>query len=170
MPCNCARPDPKYPTNLEWGPAFWGILHTLAQNAGRAAGNTVLQADERKHWAAIFVELSDALPCDECREHYKTLLSSISVPSLKTMSYAEFASFIKTTWWSWHNTVNERLSKPTFPYADLDTTYSGNSVRTLLKGVTPTVDRAIRMNGVRIMAWKNLVKSVTYLTGVYGIV
>jgi len=170
MPCNCARPDPKYPTNLEWGPAFWGILHTLAQSAGRAAHSPVLQADERKHWAAIFVELSDTLPCEECREHYKGLLSGIDVASLKTMPYGEFGPFIKTTWWSWHNTVNERLGKSVFPYADLDTTYSGNSVRALVKGVTPTLERAIKMSGVRIMAWKNFLKSVVYLTGIYGIV
>jgi hypothetical protein len=92
------------------------------------------------------------------------------VASLKTLPYAEFAPLIKTTWWSWHNAVNERLGKPVFPYADLDATYSGNSVRALVKGVTPTLERAIKMSGVRIMAWKNFLKSVVYLTGIYGIV
>ena len=170
MPCNCTKPDPKYPTNLEWGPAFWGIIHSLAQSAGRLGHSTILQADERKHWTAIFSELSDTLPCDDCRGHYRVLLSGISLGSIKTMPYAELGPFIKHTWWDWHNQVNARLGKEALPFENLDTTYSGNSVRILLKGVTPTIEIAIKMSGVRIMAWKNFVKSVIYLMGTYGIV
>ena len=170
MPCNCTRPDPKYPTNLEWGPAFWGIIHSLAQSAGRLGHVTVLQADERKYWTAIFMELSDTLPCDDCRVHYRMMLSGIGVGSIKTMPYAEFAGFIKHTWWNLHNQVNTRLGKEVFPYESLDTTYSGNSVRALVKGVTPTIEIAIKMSGVRILAWKNFLRAVTYLVGLYGVV
>lgn len=170
MPCACLKPDPKYPTNLEWGPAFWGILHTLAHYAGSLAHAPLLQTDERKHWADIFRELSDTLPCEECREHYKSMLLTSDTASLKTISYNEFGAFIKTTWWDFHNRVNVRLEKPVFIYENLGPTYgNGVPIKAIIKGVTPTMERAIKLSGVKIMAWKNFLKSVSYLIGAYGI-
>lgn len=97
------------------------------------------------------------------------MLSGVTLALLKVMPYAEFGSFIRRTWWEMHNQVNARLGKEAFPYESLDNTYSGNSVRALLKGVAPTMEIAIKMSGVRIMAWKNFAKAVTYLIGTYGI-
>jgi hypothetical protein len=129
----------------------------------------VLQADERKHWTDIFTELSDTLPCEECKEHYKSWLGGQDLVRWKTGSYDSFGADLRRTWWDFHNQVNVRLGKPVFPFEDLPATYSGNSLKALIKGVTPTVDRAIRMNGVRILAWKQFLKSVQFLMGVYGV-
>jgi hypothetical protein len=168
MPCNCARPDPKYPTNLEWGPAFWGILHTLAHHAGGVGTSTVLQADERKHWTDIFVELSDTLPCEDCKQHYRDWLGGQDLARWKSGPYAGFGDDLRRTWWGLHNEVNARLGKPVFAWEGLPATYTGNSLRALIKGVSPTIDRAIRMNGVRILPWKRFLKSVQFLMGIYG--
>jgi hypothetical protein len=168
MPCNCARPNPKYPTNLEWGPAFWGILHSLAHRAGKVGASTVLQADERKHWGDIFVKLSDTLPCDECRAHYRLWLSGQDLGRWKSGPYEGFGDDLRQTWWGLHNEVNARLGKPIFPLENLQATYAGNSVKNLLKGVAPTMDRAIRLSGVQILSWKRFIAAVQSLIGIYG--
>jgi hypothetical protein len=131
--------------------------------------SSVLQADERKNWSDIFTELSDTLPCEECKEHYKGWLGGQDLGRWKTGPYDSFGTDLRRTWWDFHNQVNARLGKPAFPFEDLPASYSGNSLKAIIKGVGPTVDRAIRMNGVRILAWKRFLKSVQFLMGVYGV-
>jgi hypothetical protein len=130
--------------------------------------SSVLQADERKQWLNIFADLSDTLPCEDCKEHYKKWLGGQDMERWKSGPYAGLGDDLRRTWWGLHNEVNARLGKPAFAFEDLGATYSGNSLKALIKGVTPTIDRAIRMNGVRILSWKRFLKSVQFLMGVYG--
>lgn len=66
-------------------------------------------ADELK---SIVMEYSESFPCEECREHFNTLLDThpFQLDDIKTDNDAKV--------WSWltHNIVNKRLGKPWEPY------------------------------------------------------
>ena len=170
MPCNCmkARVIPNYPTNVEWGPAYWGILHGLAERAGSFTTTPRLQVEERRKWGRLFNTLANAIPCYECRDHYRLMLRSINILVLNTMPYSELKTFLKTTLWNMHNTVNVRLEKPEFPFESLETTYFTLAVTPLIDGVKPVIDQAVRLGGMKSSDWVQFSNNIRYFAGLYG--
>ena len=68
MPCACKAPKINVPENMEWGPVFWKLLHTLAEHSG-SAPMVGLRGDEVRAWKSLLTLLSKSLPCESCREH-----------------------------------------------------------------------------------------------------
>lgn len=51
-----------------WGPAFWALLHGLAERLGKQP-DELSGADEAQEWARWIRYLSEVLPCPVCQEH-----------------------------------------------------------------------------------------------------
>jgi len=93
------EPKPVIETNPSvWGPALWRDLH------GRP--KTFVPSDSSReseiNWLNSFAE---QLPCDECKEHWKEIVSKTPPDLASQQSYF---------WWTFdrHNEVNARLGKP----------------------------------------------------------
>lgn len=161
MPCSCIVDKPEYPRNEEWGPLVWRLLHTLAEKAGKQA-SLLTKGDEMRAWPLFIKALPSVIPCPYCRDHLQEYLQAH--PFQLPLDYTEWTSYIPLYLYKLHESVNLTLGKPSFPLADLTTTYT--DPRTL----KPTVDRlegiqqrAISLGGLSLISWRAWLKQFNML-------
>lgn len=163
MPCNCILDKPTYPQNEEWGPLVWWILHTLAEKAGKQS-NPITMGDEMRAWPLFVKTLVAVIPCPYCKEHFQDYLQThpFSLPP----DYYEWKTYIPRYFYDFHEAVNVRLNKPSFPFSSLATTYA-NPIRLkdVLSSLEKVMERAIKMGGVSLLAYKAWLKQVSMLRG-----
>jgi hypothetical protein len=87
-----------------WGGQMWFCLHVVAQNYPPKPSD-----EDRVHYHNYFVDLQHVLPCGGCRENYAQNLKDTGFGPEVFDSRHTLTRFI----WALHNTVNERLQKPT---------------------------------------------------------
>jgi hypothetical protein len=167
MPCGCILDKPEYPQNNEWGPILWKIIHTLAERSGTIQ-NTYIQADERRAWSLFLKTLVTMIPCPYCKEHAQAyvLQHPFELPS----EYYNIHEYVRTWFYNFHEAVNARIEKPSFPYAELATTYkNGSVVKSSCHDLEKINMKAIKMGGVSLLAWNAWLKEAKILRGLFGI-
>lgn len=164
MPCACKVPVAQYPETAEWGPIAWDILHGLAERAGRQS-NTLIQKDEMQHWIQLIESVEKMIPCDVCRGHYKEYLTINPVRILSDMPYSGLRDFVRKWFWSLHNEINEGNDKPLFTYGDLSGRYGSVPIKMRLDQLSAPIQRAMTLNGVRLLHWKAFEREVRTLLG-----
>ena len=165
MGCKCRNQPVNVPSNVEWGPILWTVLHGLAEKAG-SVPLPGLQGDENRAWKAILTTLPKSLACLECREHLTNYITSnpINIPD----KYSDMREYIRTYLYKLHEDVNRRLKKPSFGYSDLNMMYRGIDLRKSLEILTVIVKRSILATAVPILSWNNWVSHVRTLIGMYN--
>lgn len=161
MPCNCVLDHPTYPQNNEWGPLVWSILHTCAEKSG-LQNHSMLRSDEGRAWPLLVKTLVAALPCPFCRDHATEYIGGH--PFVLPGDYAAWHSYIRTWFWAFHEAVNQRLEKPSFPFELLQSSYKDVKVlQTNLAQLEKIQMRAIKMNGLSLLSWQTWVKHLRML-------
>ena len=165
MPCACKNPPINVPENAEWGPVFWRLLHGLGERAG-TVGMQKLRADEIRSWKTILTSLDRALPCEHCRQHLKSYISShpIVVPE----NYEQFRPFIRRWLYDLHEDVNRRLGKSSMPFESVDLVYRGVNLRGTYDVLNILVARSIQGTAIPLLSWKNWTVQVKMLFGMYN--
>lgn len=88
---------------LVWGPPFWFVMHTVSINYPLRP----TYAQRRTHYD-FFYNIRNILPCEMCRQHYRTLLKRFPIePFLDNRD--SLISWVVLI----HNQVNVQLGKPT---------------------------------------------------------
>lgn len=152
MPCaRCASDTTKYPKTEEWGPVLWKILHTLAEKSGKQS-NSILRADEIRAWVLLIKNLPEIVPCEECRLHATDYLKS--VPFQLPETYEAINLYVRTYFYTFHEAVNTRLGKPSFPFQDLAESYktTGNLTKWKVE-LNDMMFRAMKLNGMQMNKW-----------------
>lgn len=161
MPCNCVLDHPTYPQNDEWGPLVWCILHSYAEKSG-LQNHSMLQSDEGRAWPLVVKTLVAAIPCPFCRDHAAEYISSH--PFVLPAEYAAWHAYIRTWFWAFHEAVNQRLGKPSFPLDMLQSTYKPTKeLNAKLQQLEKIQMRAIKMNGLSLISWQTWVKHLRML-------
>jgi hypothetical protein len=156
MPCSCIVDKPEYPQNEEWGPLLWLLLHTLAEKAGNQE-SPLTKGDEMRAWPLFMKELPLAIPCPYCREHLQEYLKR--TPFQLPLDYSEWKTYVPRYLYTLHESVNQRLGKPSFPFADLAKTYKDpGKLKPTLDRLEGIQQRAIKMGGVSLLAWRAWLK------------
>lgn len=164
MPCNCILDKPTYPQNEEWGPLIWWIVHTFAEKAGRQ-GNPITLGDEQRAWPLFVKTLVAVIPCPYCKEHFQEYLQSH--PFELPADYYEWKTYIPLYFYEFHEAVNQRLGKPSFPFASLSITYKqAGRLKDVMSSLEKIMERAIKMGGVSLLAWKAWLKQYGMLRAV----
>ena len=88
---------------LVWGPPFWFVMHTVSLNYPVQP----TYAQRRTHYD-FFYNIRNILPCEMCRQHYRTLLKQFPIEPFLDNRDALISWVILI-----HNQVNVRLGKPT---------------------------------------------------------
>lgn len=167
MPCGCILDKPEYPQNNEWGPTLWKIIHTLAERAGKI-GNVYLQADERRAWPLFLKTLVPTIPCPYCKEHLQTYVSQH--PFELPAGYYDVNQYVRTWFYDLHESVNQRIEKPSFLFTELATRYAnGSVVKPACHDLEKVMMRAIKMGGVSLFAWNAWLKETKMLRGLFGL-
>ena len=161
MPCNCVLDKPTYPQNEEWGPLVWWILHAFAEKAGRQT-SPILQGDEMRAWPLFVKELPGALPCPFCRDHLQAYLKQN--PFVLPSDSFEWKTYLPQYFYALHESVNQRLGKPRFPYETLSATYSDTSrLKQTLLTLDKVVERAIKLGGMSLFNYRAWLKQLAIL-------
>jgi hypothetical protein len=84
-----------------WGKSFWSTLHWTA-----AAYPTNPTTEDKVAYATFFETLRYVLPCEDCRQHYQTLLDQNPVQPF-LISGKELRQWVV----SLHNTVNSKTDR-----------------------------------------------------------
>ena len=161
MPCNCIVDKPTYPQNEEWGPLLWLLLHTFAEKAGKQ-NNALTQGDEMRAWPLFVKTLAPVIPCPYCRDHFQEYVQQH--PFELPQDYFMWKSYIPLYFYQVHEAVNQRLGKPSFPADDLHNAYKDvGRVQPTLNRLQTIQERAIKMGGVSLLAWKAWLKQFNML-------
>ena len=97
--------DPKLLKKQFWGPAYWTILHTLA-NSVMNTTNTILQNDEAEAWVLLLKSQQYVMPCQACSRHYSDWLKTHGISSIRTLKNQMRAEWIQTWLFDLHENVN----------------------------------------------------------------
>ncbi len=161
MPCSCIVDKPEYPQNEEWGPLLWLILHTLGEKAGKQ-DNFITKGDEQRAWPLFVKTFGPIIPCPYCRDHFQEYLQAN--PFQLPQDYTMWKYYIPTYFYQLHEAVNLRLGKPSFPAMNVSSTYKDPSrIKTALSQMEKIQERAIKMGGVSLLAWKAWLKQCNML-------
>lgn len=161
MPCNCILDKPLYPRNEEWGPLLWKVLHIVAEKAGRQT-NAITRGDEQLAWPLFVKELTMIIPCPYCKDHLQEYIKQhpFDLPS----DYFEWKQYIPLYFYNLHESVNQRLGKPSFPFDSLSSTYKDiSSLKNTLMTLDTIVMKAIKMGGVSLFSWRAWLKQLNML-------
>lgn len=165
MPCKCRNQPINVPPNVEWGPMLWTLLHALAERAG-SAPLPGLQGDETRAWKIILTTLPKALACEECRTHLTGYIGAN--PIVLPDKYSDLAAYVRLYLYNLHESVNTRLGKPPFAFADLTMVYRGINLKHAFDVLTVIVKRSILATAVPILSWNNWSSQVRTLMGMYN--
>lgn len=161
MPCNCIVDKPLYPQNEEWGPLLWWMLHTLSEKSGKQL-NPITMGDEQRAWPLFLKTLVPIIPCPYCREHLQEYI--VQNPFQPPSDYYEWNTYIRTYFYTLHESVNTRLAKPSYPFENLSVVYSDiRPFTNTLQQLETVQKRAIQMGGVSLLAWKAWLKQLGML-------
>lgn len=90
-----------------WGPFFWNTLHSVA--AGYPKTPT---KDEKNEYKDFFLSFGKVLPCEECRDNFKEMMSQHPLED----SHLENNETISIWVFELHNMVNNKLGKPKYEW------------------------------------------------------
>ena len=160
MPCSCIVDKPTYPQNEEWGPLIWLILHTFAEKAGQQT-NAITMGDEMRAWPLFVSSLSLMLPCPYCKDHFQQYLKD--TPFQLPSDYMLWKTYIPEYFYQFHEDVNRRIGKPSFPQEELKKYKDISMIKNTLPQLEIIVKRAIQMGGVSLFYWKAWLKHMAML-------
>ncbi len=160
MPCNCIVDKPTYPQNDEWGPYLWFIFHTLAQKAGKQT-NGITMGDEQRAWPLFMKSVVLIIPCPYCKDHFQDYLKKN--PFDLPMDYYAWNEYIVDWFYNFHEAVNARLGKPSFPKEGLKRYGDSSIFKTNMEKLEKIINRAIQMGGVSLFYWRAWLKQYNML-------
>ena len=168
MPCSCLIPIPNFPTNCEWGPILWRLLHGLADKYGSLV-TPMFEKEQIINWPIFIIETQKILPCKECREHYSAYLSLNNPNILKTLSSEQQKLWVQNFFFNLHNEVNTRNNKPLLEFSELHDLYKNENFFYDLKHFEKLLTIVFRYNEVTFFSWRNWLKHYKTIQSIYGI-
>ncbi len=93
--------------NKEWGPLFWAVLHTAAEQLGKPRA-PINQTDEVNTWMLLLKSVEGAMPCQMCRDHYHTWLGSHPVSAFTSLRGQTLREAARKWLYELHEDVNRR--------------------------------------------------------------
>jgi hypothetical protein len=159
---------PDFPTNCEWGPILWRILHGLAEHYGKLMYPLFLKEEENA-WPKFIEQTQYILPCKECREHYKDYYLKNKPSILKNLSSEQKGVWIKNYFFNLHNEVNIRNDKSLFEYSNLHNTYKNINYTFEIKHFEKLLKVVFQYNEVSLLSWLNWIKTFRTIANIYGL-
>lgn len=168
MPCSCLLPIPDFPTNCEWGPIIWRILHGISLQYGKLMSPTYAK-EQTIFWTNFINQTLHILPCKECKQHYKEYIKIHNPNIIKTLTPDQQKLWVQNFFFNLHNEVNVRNDKPLFEFQMLESTYKNINYTFEIKHYEKLLKIIFQYNEVTMLSWLNWVRSFRSIAGIYGI-
>lgn len=154
MGCSCnknkSNSEIPLPLDLEWGPALWLLLHSLAEKSGK----NDITAKHLSHitgWKNLIKNLQTIIPCQECKQHFLEYKIEHPFPDVP---YSELNTTVRTWLWELHANVNERKGVPnSVSMDDLAERYGSTDLRVAYYTVKSIMIKFFKTPLVSIINW-----------------
>ena len=122
-----------------------------------------LRGDEVRAWKSLITLLPKTLPCEDCRNHLNAYMTChpFELPD----DYGQINRYIRHWIYDVHESVNERLGKPSFDFNQLTAVYRPVNIRNTYDILNVLMKRAIQGAALPILSWQNWSK---YAKTFYG--
>ena len=117
------------PSNKEWGPPLWRVLHGLAENLGKALPS-LMAADEAREMYFILKFVDTVMPCALCQSHYRAWKKQRTIEGVPLLRREELQDFVKRWLYDLHENVN---TTHVVEYDSLPELYKNIDVRSAFK-------------------------------------
>ena len=117
------------PSNKEWGPPLWRVLHGLAENLGKMLP-PLMAADEAREMYFILKFVDTVMPCALCQGHYREWKKQRSIEGVPALRREELQDFVKRWLYDLHEHVN---TTHVVAYESLPELYKDIDVRSAFK-------------------------------------
>jgi hypothetical protein len=98
-----------------WGPPAWTFLHSITFNYPENPTDK-----DKTNIYDYFTSLSEVLPCESCKQHYKRHLTELPLTPKVLSSRENLTKWLVNI----HNEVNKLTGKPIVPYKDVVDMYT----------------------------------------------
>jgi Erv1 / Alr family len=151
-----------YPEITQWGTIAWTLLHGMAERTAKL-GNPANIPFAKNQWIFLLDSLPKIIPCPECQVHAADWIKAHPVGVLKTLPDTQMYPWLAVWLYEFHEAVNARLGKPSFPFGALQAKYAGVNVRSFLNDLRIHIETAVKITGTGLIAWKKWVSSISLL-------
>ena len=158
---------PDFPTNCEWGPIIWKILHGISLKYGNLMSPTYAK-EQITFWPNFINQTEHILPCKECKAHYKEYLAKHNPNIIKTLTPNQQRLWVQNFFFNLHNEVNVRNNKPLFEFTMLESTYKNVNYTFEIKHYEKLLKVIFQYNEVTMMSWLNWIRTFRSIAGIYG--
>lgn len=112
----------RMPTNKDWGPPFWTLLHGLAERLGTQVIDT-MATDEAREIVFILKGVELVMPCEKCRAHFHEYRLKHPLDVFLDRRGSILRQGIREWIYTLHEQVNARIGAPSFPLEELTPRY-----------------------------------------------
>jgi hypothetical protein len=155
-------------TREAWGPRFWNILHTMAEQSGNQK-DLVTNNDEADAWVQLLKAQAFVMPCQLCRQHLLEFLRISRLDKLRSIVGEERRIWLRQWIWNCHDRVNKMNNKVSPDISTLSNLYPKKSIEKSVRELYLMFQLAVTMQQLKteeIGKWKN---ALARLRIIYGI-
>lgn len=156
------------PSNKDWGPFVWTVLHGFAEKLGRQSIE-LLASDEAREIVLILRAVEHIMPCEKCRKHYHEYLKKNPVEEFSKLRGEVLRQSVRQWLWKLHESVNERNGAPSFPIEELTPRYQNAPIAETLKSLKVVLYKAIPDGLILSEPFKSFLRHVSLLRSLMGI-
>lgn len=156
------------PSNKDWGPFLWTILHTFAEKLGRQSIE-IMASDEALEIVLILRGVEHIMPCEKCRLHYHEYLKKNPIDEFSKRRGEILRQAVRQWLWRLHEAINERNGAPSFPIEDLSTKYQSSSIAEPFKTLKLVLYKAIPQGLIASDPFKSFIRHVSLLRTLVGV-
>ena len=169
MGCSkCAKMILNYPETTHWGPHLWTLLHGLAEQSYKLTSPEHSKY-AKQQWVYLFDDLPKIIPCPDCQDHATQWIKAHPVSAIKNVEDKDVYGWLVLWIYEFHEAVNLRLGKPSFPLENVRPTFGSVGIRKHLNDLKIHIENAVKINGAGMLAWKKWNGYLALLMSYYGV-
>jgi hypothetical protein len=152
----------------EWGPRFWEILHTLAEQSGNQK-TQIESNDEADAWIILIKSQAFVMPCALCKQHYLEWQKKNPFQNLRNIIGKERQEFLRLWFWECHDRVNKLNQKESPPITDIPLFYPKKSLSKYVKEIYLMFQLALNKQQLKEEDIARYKQVLTRLRSLYGV-
>lgn len=156
------------PSNKEWGPLFWRLLHGLAERLGRQAIDS-MAADEAREIVFVLKGVEFAMPCEKCRLHFHEYKSKHPLDAYIQRRGPSLREVIREWLWRLHEEVNARNGLASFPIEELTPLYKDIDISATWHSLLPYLQSSVANGLILSDQLKSFRRHLTLLRATLGV-
>jgi hypothetical protein len=156
------------PSNKEWGPLLWTILHGLAEKLGNQRVE-LMASDEAREMVLVLRFVLHIMPCEKCRNHYHDYLKKNPIDEFSQRRGEVLRQAVRMWLWKLHEHVNETNGLSSFPIEELTPKYTSAPIADSCKELYTVLARSVPLGLIRSEPLKSFRRHVSLLRNLLGV-